>query len=512
MKKKKLWTAVLAVALLAVVCFLVTHSFIDGKIYAKYGDVLDLRGSGISIGHYDLVREEFPDREILWDVPFQGGFLAHDSTSVTVSALTDADVSAMGYLEDLELVDARGCRDYAQLTELIMQCPEAEVLYTVSIDGVEYSQDAETLQFTNFTAEELELMQYLPEVESVQAEDCREYDLLMQLRERYPDMEVSYEVTIGDGQYPEDTAQLELIEVNSRELMDMLKYLPRLERVSVVNPDCAEVTMPQLTEAYPNIDFYWEKEILGVTITSEDTQLSYIPKDIDEVSVLEQELKNFHDLERVYLGYCELDNEELAAYRDRVRQEYKVVWNILIGAEYIDTDATWFMPGKTGRGLMEHQAVLLKYCEDMVCIDIGHKLVETCDFVRYMPNLKYLILACTNVKDITPISTCQNLIYLELQVSKVEDYSPLLECKALQDLNLSMTFGDPEPVYQITWLKRLHWINHEHLREEFEKALPNTELMLANEWVSVGQGWRDHQNYYDMRDILGMYYMPSSDA
>jgi hypothetical protein len=74
-----------------------------------------------------------------------------------------------------------------------------------------------------------------------------------------------------------------------------------------------------------------------------------------------------------------------------------------------------------------------------------------------------------------------------------------------------MTFGDPEPLYQMTWLKRLHWICHEHLREEFERALPDTELMLANEWVSVGQGWRDHQNYYDMRDILGMYYMPSRD-
>lgn len=508
MKKKKLWTAALAVVLMAVVCFLVTHSFIDGKIYAKYGDVLDLRGSGISIGHYDLVREEFPDREILWDVPFQGGFLAHDTTSVTVSALTDADVSALGYLEDLELVDARGCRDYAQLTELIMQCPEAEVLYTVSIDGVEYSQDAETLQFTNFTAEELELMQYLPEVESVQAEDCREYDLLMQLRERYPDMEVSYEVTIGDGLYPEDTAQLELTEVTSRELMDMLKYLPRLERVSVVNPDCAEVTMPRLTEAYPNIDFYWEKEILGVTITSEDTQANLSYNAPESIEALEWDLANFPKLERVYLGNCGLDNEELAAYRDRVRPDYKVVWAFYIGYELIESDATWFMPGKTGRGLIQEEAVKLKYCEDMICIDIGHKPVLTIEFVRYMPNLKYLILACCSVRDLTPLESCKNLIYLELFESPYfTDYSPLLGCTSLEDLNLSMTWCDPEPIYQMHWLKRLHWCNREDIRAELEAALPNTELMLAPDTEPTGQGWRQSKNYYDMRDILGMYYM-----
>ena len=509
---KKKWFGVLIATVLAAVWYLATHSFIDGRFYAKNAELLDLRGKEITTDHYDLVRAEFPEKEILWNVPFQNSTVAHDSENLTVATLSDEDVLVLDYLQALKTVDARGCTDYDQLAALSERRPEVAVLYTVSVDGIAYGQDAADISVTGLTAEDLVLVKYLPELQRVQAENCREYDLLLKLSRQYPEVTVSYQVELDGQLYPSDSAALELENANTGELLSMLRYFPDLERVSIITPDYAETTMPQLAEAYPNVDFYWEKEILGVTVTSEDTQLSYLPDSLNAIDILEQELKNFPNLERVYLGYCELDNDALAEYRDRVRPDYKVVWNILIGAEYIDTDATWFMPGKTGRGLMEHQAVLLKYCEDMICIDIGHKLVETCDFVRYMPNLKYLILACTNIKDITPISTCQNLIYLELQVSKVEDYSPLLECKSLQDLNLSMTFGDPEPVLQMNWLKRLHWICHDHMLEEFEQALPNTELMLADEWVSVGQGWRDAQNYYDMRDILGMYYMPSRDA
>ena len=511
MNKKKCFALLAAAVFVAAVWYLATHAWIDGSFYTKKADALDLTEKEISAEHYDQVRAEFPDRQILWNVPFQGSTVPNDAKAVTVQTLTAEDVAMLEYLQNLETVDARGCTDYAQLAMLKASRPEVEVLYTVSVDGKPYTQDATRLEITQFTQEDLALVQYLPALTEVQAEECRAYDLLMELQAQYPALKVTYQVELGGRMYACDTTNLTLEGTDTAEMLEKLRYFPALEKVSVMAPDYTQVTMPQLTEAHPEVDFYWEKEVLGVNLTSEDTQLSYIPKDLDAVSCLEQELKNFPNLERVYLGYCKLDNDALAEYRNRVRPEYKVVWNILIGAEYIDTDATWFMPGKTGRGLMEHQAVLLKYYEDMICIDIGHKLVATCDFVRYMPNLKYLIMACSNVKDISPLATCQNLIYLELQASKVEDYSPLLECKALQDLNLSMTFGDPEPLYQMTWLKRLHWICHEHLREEFERALPDTELMLANEWVSVGQGWRDHQNYYDMRDILGMYYMPSRD-
>ena len=41
----------------------------------------------------------------------------------------------------------------------------------------------------------------------------------------------------------------------------------------------------------------------------------------------------------------------------------KVVWQMLLGSVYVNTDDTWFMPGKYGKGLIEEQAQLLKYCK-----------------------------------------------------------------------------------------------------------------------------------------------------
>lgn len=38
------------------------------------------------------------------------------------------------------------------------------------------------------------------------------------------------------------------------------------------------------------------------------------------------------------------------------------------------------------------------------------------------------------------------------------------------------------------------------------EALPNTEF-VTNQESSTGGGWRTSQNYYDMRDMLGMHYM-----
>lgn len=507
-KNAKIIGAVLAAVLVIVtVWYVAAHRFIDGKAYAKNAEMLDLRGREISAEHYDAVRAAFPDIEIRWDVIFQGKALGDLTPEVRITELSDEDVATLDYFTALEIVDARGCTDYAQLEALIARRPEVEVLYTVTIDGETYDQDATHMQLNNFTAEELALIRYLPELTAVRAEECEEFDLLLALQEQYPDCRVTYNVPIGGIPYPEDTRELVLSDVSSSELMDMMQYLPQLETVTLQDPRCEEVNMAQLQEQYPHVDFYWEMDVFGLRLTCEDTQADFSKKQIESVAALEQALASFPNLDRVYLGRCGLDNEELAAYRDRVRPEYKVVWNILIGALFVDTDETWFMPGKFNKGVTEEQAKLLKYCEDMVCIDVGHKPLETCEFVRYMPNLKYLILADTNIEDITPLETCKNLVFLELFMSFVKDYTPLLGCTALEDLNIAYTWGDPEPIKQMTWLKRLWWNCQEELTYELSTALPNTELMLFSHPDAVAYGWRLGQHYYDMRDYMGVPYM-----
>jgi len=95
----------------------------------------------------------------------------------------------------------------------------------------------------------------------------------------------------------------------------------------------------------------------------------------------------------VFLGESSLDNETLAAQRDLVREKYKLVWVVSCGNKLkTRTDALTFMPVREKVFYFnDEEAYNLRYCEDMVCIDIGHMSIHNIDFVEHMPDLEYLI-------------------------------------------------------------------------------------------------------------------------
>ena len=206
---------------------------------------------------------------------------------------------------------------------------------------------------------------------------------------------------------------------------------------------------------------------------------------------------------------CEIENEDMAAYRDRVRDQYKVVWTVRLGPSIaLRTDKDNFMPNHFGVGqLFNDYAYNLRYCEDMVCLDVGHMTLTDISFVTYMPKLKYLILAWTEVQYIEPIRSCKNLIWLELDNSCIRDYSPLVDCTALQDLNIGKTYCDITPILEMKWLKNLYMIFCSGGSAwQASQALPDTHVVASGD-ATVGGGWRRLPNYYDMRDCLNMYYM-----
>ena len=202
----------------------------------------------------------------------------------------------------------------------------------------------------------------------------------------------------------------------------------------------------------------------------------------------------------------------MAAYREEVRSKYKVVWTVIMTEKCkARTDDTKFMPIDQGEYyFQDDDGYNLRYCEDMVCIDIGHSTVENIDFVAFMPHLKYLILAWTQVKDITAISNCKDLIYLELDHGIVHDFTPLLGCTALEDLNIGDHMWDTDltPISQMTWLKNLFATDYSYANQQLLiESLPDTRVVTTATSTASGNGWRNLQNYYDMRDYLGKPYM-----
>lgn len=495
---------VLAVVLVIVGCvvwFFGTHVIVDGRVYSKTEEILDLRGEGVAVEHYDALREKLPGHLIYWDVPFQNGYYSNDSKELTIETLSDDDMKLLPYFISLQVIHAENCEDFPQLMKLRQTYPGISLFYTVAIDGTDYAQDAEELTVAKLTDEEVALTDYLPELKNVHAENCTDYAQLAALQERRPDCTVNYSVVIGDETYALDTQKLNLTNQNLAELLERLAYLPEMKTVHLVDPIGDAQTMDALRSTYPNVTI--SSELVGVAVSEDGKEVDLSGIKLNKIEDVDKYMPFYPDAERVYLGMPEIDNDTIAAFRDAKRQDYKVVWTVMCGTIPVRTDALYFHPiQEYVFYFFDEDAYNLRYCEDMICVDVGHMSLHDISWVEHMPNLQYLILTWTTVTDISPLSSCKNLIWLELYATAIRDLSPLLECTALQDLELGKTPGDPEVVAQMTWLKNVYWygIGYNDL-VMLQEALPEANIN------NTGYGWRQLPGYFTMRDILGMPYM-----
>ncbi len=562
-KEKKLnpvLLIVLAAALLAVgiaVWFLLTHVWVAGTFYSRNADVLDLRFADVTTADYDKLRKKAPNSEILWRIPFQGKTYDQDTDVLYVTSLTDEDVATLDYFTRLKTVEAQECTDYPQLAALTARRPEVTVEYAVTIDGREYPQDTAVVSISGITEEEINLLTYLPELTAVTAVGCRTPEQMTQLRDFCQEKGLSFALRFGTKTYPDTVEELDVTGVTDGEL-ELLQLLPELKTLHLKNPEATPETVAQLRSTYPKADISWEVEIAGVSFpddtkevdlsavlessaaqtaagtaagtqtavgaqTTTKTQTttgtatgtqstketkSTAPAVTLNLEDLEKKMSYLSDAKQVFLGKCGLDNEELAALRERVRDSYKLVWTVQLGKKLTArTDDTTFMPVREHvYYFLDEDAYNLRYCEDMLCVDVGHMGLTNIDFVKGMPHLQILILAHNGqLQDISPISSCKELIFLELDWSAVKDFTPLVGCTSLEDLNIGLTYPSVEPLMQMTWLKNL-WMVDRGGAYQLSQALPDTKIVASAD-VTVGAGWRNLPNYYKMRDMLGMEYM-----
>ncbi len=528
MKKTLIVLLVLVVAAAAALGWLLTtYHVVDFTLYPKNAQLLDLRGQEIEEDHYLALEEKLPDAQIRWDVPFQGKRLADDTELVVVTSLSDGDVAALDYLTRLKTVDARNCDDYAQLAALQQRRPEVMVDYAIRFTAEEYTSDATEVVLTQVMESDAQLLHYLPQLERVVIVPGRhDFKTIQAIQGTAHNLGADFGFSMGGKICLDTETALELEAVTDEELAQ-LPHFQLLRKLHLTNPQAQPQTVANLPTEYPNVEVTWEVEMAGQTFSQDIKEVDLSKTVITDLEELERQMEYLPQAELLVLGLCgmdnpewgasktrdlaicEIENEALAAYRDRVRRDYKVVWTVRLGPSIaLRTDKDNFMPNHFGVGqLFNDYAYNLRYCEDMVCLDVGHMTLTDISFVEYMPKLKYLILAWTEVQYIEPIRSCKNLIWLELDNSCIRDYSPLVDCTALQDLNIGNTFCDITPVLEMTWLKNLYMIDCGGGRAwKASQALPDTHIVASGD-ATVGGGWRRLQNYYDMRDCLNMYYM-----
>ena len=502
------------------------YVMVDFVFYSKDSRELDLREENISVEHYESLARKLPDCEIHWNVPFQNTTYPEDVTEITVTSLEEKDLAALAYLPDLEVVHAEQCRDYALLKQLQTENPQLDVEYSIVFsDGTAYDLGAKEVTVSSVTDDDVQLLHYLPELKRVTVAGGGSLGSLDAFRGTAHNLGLEFGVSIGNQVILDTEHTVELPGLEETDL-PLLELLPQMQTLHIKNPNTAAASLLALRQVYPDVKITWEVEFSGMTFDDTVTEVDLSAVEVTDLTEIERGMAYLPDAEKLILGLCGIDNpdwgnsrskltaskienEDLSAYRARVRDQYKVVWTVRLGPSIaLRTDADNFMPNHYGVGrLFNDYAYNLRYCEDMVCLDVGHMTLTDISFVEFMPNLKYLILAWTEVQYIEPIRTCKNLVFLELDNSCIRDYSPLVDCTALEDLNIGKTFCDITPICEMTWLKNLYMIFGDGGDAwTASQALPNTRVVASGN-ATVGSGWRKLQNYYDMRDCLGVPYM-----
>ena len=557
MKKRFAILAAAAVLAAAVVVVFATHHVIGGRLYRKNAAFLDLTGQEISFSQYEALAEKMPGTAIRWDVPFQGGFAASDSETLAVSSLTEEDAALLAFFSELKTLDARACSDRSLLPAVEGAYPELEVLVTLTLDGKTYDQDTKEIELATITAAELRLLPYLKQLQTVTVTEGGDASHFRALQEYCEDADIDFRVILCGQLTQEDVKGLTLSAASDNQVQ-LLALLPHLEEIHLPEPEAKPELLLSLVEALPDTKVTWEKTVLGLTfpqdaelidltpaialgegeVLGDKTSYDYalecktsgtkeekmasprvddkhpLPNKVDQtariIAELEAAMGYFPKAEKLELYGAWLHNEDMAAFREAHREDYKVAWSVQCGYLATRTDATFFMPTKYKQQMntfSDLEAFNLRYCEDIECIDLGHMMVTNLNFVEKMPNLKYLVLSWSRVRNLSALAHCKKLEFLEINwiVGDV-DYSALTECTGLKDLNIGKTTGDITPILQMSWLENLWMVGWED--EDYrqaKEALPDTNIVYY--FGDPVNGWRNIPNYYAMRDALYMFYM-----
>lgn len=293
------------------------------------------------------------------------------------------------------------------------------------------------------------------------------------------------------------------------------KEAAEFETQPVSLPETTVETTTEETTSVPQDVYIGDILIPG---TAEEADISYV--DIRSLGIdMGAVLDSLPYLRRIYMIGCGLTNPEYAALQD-THPNIKIVWEVDLTYWTIRTDAVGFTTyNYVGQGwwMTDADAYYLRYCTDLVALDIGHNRVSDVSFLQYMPNLKVLILV-DNMKvdaygnylgylsDLSVLRYCPKLRYLEAFVTDVSDLSFLQYCKEIEDLNLcytsvsSIEYLTDLPRLQRLWMEGLWNLPYEEFAKLYE-IYPNATLVYYGSG-SIDQGWREGDHYWAMRNMV----------
>ena len=485
-------------------------------------ELIDARGALLSCEQYDAAAKESAS-VIRWSVPIGEARFDSFSEELVLSALPESEIERLAYFPSLRHVDAEGCADYPALAAATARFPAVSFSWHIPTADGPVDGNSTALAVDAMSGDELlALLPLLPRLETVDLTAApleeAEIDALTAAR---PELRFRYMVDLWGTPVRSDISELTLPAGAAGDAASLEKALGRLGALQRADLRGAELSPVELKALLPlcPADTDYDIFLFGRTFSADSEELDLSGTPVSDTAGIEAAVSLMPKLKKVVMCDCGLSDEEMDAL-DRKYDGVRFVWTVYFSLYSLRTDETVFCASNLrSRGFVaphvsSEELAPLRYCRDLIALDLGHMFFTDLDFLKDMTHLKYLILVEERFHDISVLGGLEELEYLELFNNTIDDLSPLLNCKALRHLNVGYTRGyDPAPLYEMTWLKRL-WYPGNRLGKEacgaLREALPDTVCFLPSydKDGSTGGGWRTDEAYYEMRNVFGMFYQP----
>ena len=493
---------------------------VDSFAYFSSLRSVDARAADCSDEIEELIRR-YPSLDVRWNVPVGASRYDNLSEEITVGNFSMEEVENYRYFTALKRVDATAADCYPEILALREALDEQIGLeWNVVIGGESFSYTTKELLLPEgVTAEEtVEKLAYLPDlhmVDTTKAVFSREE--LTSLRTAYPRLRFLWRVTIAGESFRSNTENINIPETAALDLDELLSHGEDFSELKIINLGARQMELDDviaIREAYGGAEVICRVTVCGKNCSTDWTELDLSKRTIEDLGEAEKAILAMAHLEKLYLCDCGIDNETLSALREKYKDQTQIVWRVYLNGVPCRTDDTSFCMSKYSNewGFLPYQnAEPIKYCTEMVTLDLGHGNFDRIDFVSTMPHLKYLIICSAPVTSLEPLRSCTELYYLEMFFTNVRDLEPITKLQSLKHLNIShCRLDDYTQLFQMTQLERLWWVDSgltEAQQQELRDALPDTEMCFwAWEDNAVGGYWRDDPSYREMRDNLGMNY------
>ena len=350
---------------------------------------------------------------------------------------------------NLKSVDLSGSTCYGAILDFMEKRPQLDVTYSVDLGGTAVSSKAASaiLEPGSFTYDALlENLQFLPKLTTLSLPGISlNTEQVTALVEKYPQVSLDYTVTLFGQTYDQEITQLDLTGMSSAQVEEAAQKLGLLTNLTDVELssalDIEDVAL--LQDAAPRITFHYSFKLFGKTLSTTDEEVEYKNQSIgnDGETDIRRALTILDNCSRFVLDNCNIDSEVLAGIRADFRDGPKVVWRVYFGVDGRYNSLTDADTLRAVYNVTDDTCGPMKYCEDVVYMDIGHnEYLTDLSFVSYMPNIEVLIASGCAVKELVGFENCKKLTWLELvSCGKLENIDSLAQCESLTYLNISYT-------------------------------------------------------------------------